>query len=171
MNSPLGDNVGNALEVLEALDVLKGKNGMLRNICIELSSVLYSRALSIDINEAKEKVTKVLDNGTAYNKFLEFVKMQGGDIDKIEVSKYLIPVKSNTQGTLKGISAQKIGYLSLELGAGRIKKEDSIDYGVGIVINKHLGDTIKVGDTLCYLYQNNEKDYKEKALDAFTIVK
>ena len=171
MEMPLGDNVGNALEVLETLDVLKGKNGVLRDLCVELSSVLYSRAMKLNIDEARRKVEEVLDNGQAYDKFLEFVKNQGGDIEKIEVAKYLKPIKSDKEGTLKHISASKIGYLSLKLGGGRIKKEELIDYGVGVVINKHIDNKIKVGDTLCYLYQNDERDYTNEALEAFTIVK
>lgn len=171
MNNPLGDNVGNVLEVLEALDVLKGKYGMLRDLCIELSSVLYSKAMNVDMNKAKELVTDSLDTGKAYNKFLEFIKMQGGDIEKIEVAQYLKPVASTEEGKLKNISAYKIGMLSLHLGGGRDKKGALINYGVGVVMNKHIGDTIKVGDTLCYLYQKDETDYSKEALDAFTIVK
>ena len=81
-----------------------------------------------------------------------------------------MPVASNKSGTLKDISAEVIGKLSLELGGGRKKKGDSIDYGVGVVINKHIGDTIREGDILCYLYQNDESDFADIALQAFSII-
>ena len=171
MNTPLGDNIGNSLEVLEALDILKGKNGAIRDLCVELSSVLYSKAMNVNLDSARNEVIRVLDNGEAYDKFIEFVKTQGGDLDKISVAKYLKPVHSNKEGILKNISALKIGYLSLNLGSGRVTKGDSIDYTVGVVLNKHLGDKIKEGDVLCYLYQNDENDYTKEALEAFSIVK
>ncbi len=171
MNTPLGDNVGNALEVIEALDVLKGKNGALRDLCIELSSVLYSKVKKINLDAAREEVTKAIDEGRAYEKFLEFVRMQGGNIDDIEISDNIKPVYSRDEGVLEDISAKKIGELSLKLGAGRIKKNDRIDTRVGIVINKHIGDNIKKGDILCYLYQKDETDRILEALDAFSIVK
>lgn len=171
MNRPLGDNVGNALEVIEAMDVLKGKNGTLRDLVIELSSTLYSRAKKINIDSAKKEVTRVLDSGIAYDKFVEFVKMQGGDIEKLELAPYMKPIYSDREGKLKDINARKIGQISLELGGGRKKKGESIDYGVGVVINKHIGDTISVGEILCYLYQNDELDRTEEALKAFEIVK
>lgn len=171
MSRPLGDNVGNALEVLEALDVLKGKTGILRDLCIELSSTLYSKVMKINIDKATEEVTRVLDNGEAYNKFLEFVETQGGDIEKIELARFLKPIKSNMEGTLKDISAKVIGEVALSLGGGRIKKGALIDPKVGVVINKHIGDTIKNDDILCYLYQNDEIDHTNEVLGAFTIVK
>lgn len=171
MNRPLGDNVGNALEVIEAMDVLKGKTGVLRDLVIELSSTLYSRAKKINLDVAKEEVKKCLDNGLAYEKFMEFVKMQGGDIDKLELASVMKPVYASEEGRLKDISAREIGRLVLELGGGRKKKGDAIDYGVGIVINKHIDDNIVKGDILCYLYQNDELDRTDDVLKAFTIVK
>ena len=171
MDMPLGDNIGNSLEVLEALDVLKGKYGNLRDLCIELSSVLYSKAMGVNLDAARREVTEVLDNGLAYRKFLEFVKNQGGNIEKIGVAKYLKQIKSDREGKLKKISAYKIGMLSVHLGGGREKKGDVINYGVGIVLNKHIGDDIKTGDVLCYTYQDDEKNYENEALEAFTIVK
>lgn len=171
MNRPLGDNVGNALEVIEALDVLKGKTGILRDLVIELASTLYSKVKRINLDVAKKAVEEVLDNGRAYEKFLEFVKTQGGDLDKIELAKTMIPVKSEQEGTLKDISAEIVGKVVLELGGGRKKKGDAIDYGVGVVINKHIGDVIKKGDVLAYLYANNKFIPQNELLEAFTIVK
>lgn len=171
MDRPLGDNVGNALEILEVLDVLKGKDGILRNLVIELSSRLYSKAKNISLESATNEVTKVLDNGQAYEKFLEFIKTQGGNIEELKTAPNMIPVQAKEDGILTDIDAEIIGSLVLTLGGGRKKKGDQIDHGVGVVINKHLGDRILVGDTLCYLYQNDTKDYQDLALKAFKIVK
>ena len=152
MNTPLGDNIGNSLEVIEAMDILKGKKGHLRDLCIDVSSKMVSMAKEISIDKAKEEVLEVLENGSAYNKFIELVKAQGGDMSSLEVSHKTIDVKSNKKGTLSKIKALKLGELSLMLGAGRINKEDIIDHSVGIVLKKHLNDYVNIGDTLCTLY-------------------
>ena len=99
---------------------------------------------------------ETLDNGKAYEKFLEFIKAQGGDINSLKVSPLTIDVKSTKKGVLKGIKALNLGNLSVSLGAGRINKEDNIDYTVGIVLKKHLHDEINIGDILCTLYVNNK---------------
>ena len=156
MNTPLGDNIGNALEVMEAMDILKGKQNHLRDLCIEVSTKMVSMAKAISMEEANKLVIDTLDSGKAYNKFLEFVKAQGGDINSLHVSEKTIDVKSNKSGKLTKIKALNLGMLSVRLGAGRLSKEDSIDYSVGIVLKKHINDYINVGDTLCTLYVNND---------------
>ena len=154
MNTPLGDNIGNALEVIEAMDILKGKKSFLRDLCIDESSKMVSMAKGISVEKAKEEVINTLENGKAFDKFLEFVKYQGGDITKIKVSNQTIDIKSTKEGILSKINALKFGMLSVSLGAGRVNKEDSIDYGVGIIIKKHINDYVKIGDVLCTLYVN-----------------
>ena len=124
-------------------------------------------AKEISFEEAKKQVLETLNSGKAYNKFLEFIKWQGGDINSLKVSDKTIDVKSTKEGTLTKIRALNIGLLSVSLGAGRLRKEDSIDHSVGIVLKKHLGDTINVGDTLCTLYVN--KDIKINPDDYFEI--
>ena len=167
MNTPLGDNIGNALEVIEAMDVLKGKMGHLRDLCIDEASIMISMAKNINIEEAKKMVIETLDSKKAYEKFLEFIKYQGGDINKIKVSDKTIDVKSSKEGILNKIRALNLGMLSVTLGAGRQNKEDIIDYGVGIVLKKHINDHVNIGDTLCTLYVNdsnidiNPNDYFE----------
>lgn len=170
MDTPLGDNIGNALEVLEAIDILNGKRGELRDLCVLLSSILYSHAKGESIGEAQKKVIASLDNGAAFSKFLEFVKTQGGNIEKIETSKIVKDILSNADGTIKRIDAESIGKLSLHLGAGKEKMTDIIDFGVGIVLNKKIGDVVKKGDILCHLYQKNDEDFSEEALNCFEIV-
>ncbi len=166
MNTPLGDNIGNALEVMEAMDVLKGKTGHLRDLCIEESSKMISMSKGISAEEAKSLVLDSLNSGKAYNKFLEFIKYQGGDINGIKVSDKTIDIKSPKEGTLTRIKALNLGMLSVTLGAGRLSKEDAIDYSVGIVLKKHINDHINIGDVLCTLYVNkdievNPEDYFE----------
>ena len=169
MNTPLGDNIGNALEVIEAMDVLKGKNGKLRDLCIDEASTIVSMAKKCSVEMAKEMVIDSLNSGKAYNKFLEFVKWQHGDITSLKVSPNTIDVKSNKSGVLKKIKALKLGELSVMLGAGRINKEDVINHEVGIVLKKHLLDDVKVNDTLCTLYVK-DKNISINPDDCFEIV-
>ena len=166
MNTPLGDNIGNALEVMEAMDVLKGKTGHLRDLCIEVSTKMISMAKGISIKEANKLVLEALNTGRAYEKFLEFVKAQGGDINGLKISDKTIDIKSTKEGRLTKIKALNLGMLSVTLGAGRLSKEDKIDYSVGIVIKKHINDYVNIGDVLCTLYVNkdieiNPNDYFE----------
>ena len=155
MNIPLGNNVGNALEVKEAIDILHNKKqGDLTNLCIELSSYMVSLGLNISHEEALEKVTENLNNDKAYNKFLEFVSYQNGDITELKESKNKYNIKSPKEGYLNNINALELGKLSMELGAGRKDVNDKIDYGAGIIIHKNIGDYIKRGDILMTLYTN-----------------
>ncbi len=167
MNTPLGDNIGNALEVMEAMDVLKGKKGHLRELCLDVSARMVSMAKGVDFDIARKIVADTLNSGRAYNKFLEFVKWQGGDITSLKVSDQTIDVKSTKEGTIKKIKAFNLGNLSVDLGAGRRQKEDAIDYSVGIVIKKHINDHVNIGDTLCTLYVN--KDIEIDPNDYFEI--
>ena len=169
MNTPLGDNIGNSLEVIEAMDILNGKKGHLRDLCIDVSSKMVSMSKGISEEEAKDKVLEVLDNKKAFNKFLEFVKAQGGDIDSLEISSKTIDIKSPTSGIIKKIKALQLGELSLMLGAGRINKEDVIDHRVGIVLKKHLNDKVSVGDILCTLYVK-DLNIDINPLDYFEII-
>lgn len=161
MNTPLGYCVGNSLEVLEAMDVLKGKESSsnLVDLCIELATDMVSMGKEISKSEAKAMVMESLNKGLAYQKFLELVKAQNGDIDKLEVSKKTKKIKSPCDGVVKKIDALELGKLSIELGGGRKKKEDKIDYGVGIKLHKQLGDVVKKGDVLATLYINENSDY------------
>ena len=166
MNTPLGDNIGNALEVIEAMDILKGKVSHLRDLCVEVSTKMVSMAKNISMEEANKEVEEALATGRAYDKFLEFVKAQGGDITGVKVSDKTIDVKSTKAGTITKIKALALGMLSVSLGAGRVSKEDAIDYSVGIVLKKHIGDQVNIGDTLFTLYVNknievNPNDYFE----------
>jgi len=157
MNIPLGNNIGNSLEVEEAIDILKNnKPGHLRDLCIELSSHMVSLGLNIDYEEAKEKVINSLDTGLAYDKFLELITYQHGDIDSLPKSKNKYEIKSMTEGYLTNIDAYKLGVLSMNLGAGRQNKEDAIDYSAGIIVHKNINDYINKEDIIMTLYTNKE---------------
>lgn len=157
MDVPLGNNIGNSLEVLEALNTLYyNRESNLRNLCIELSSHMVSLGLNTTYEEAKSKVLEVLSNKQAYNKFLEFVKYQNGDINKLPKSTKIYEIKSEKEGYLTNISSKDLAVLSFNLGTGRQNKEDQIDYSAGIIINKNINDKITIGDTILTLYTNKE---------------
>ena len=169
MDNPLGNNIGNSLEVMEAMDVLKGNiDTPFANLCIELASNLVSMGKNIPIKEAEQEVIKVLKNNQAYNKFLEFVKYQHGDINSLEISPEKLEIRSTKNGILKGIDAKLVGEVSMKLGAGRLTKDDPIDHKVGIVLNKQINDKIVENDLLCTLYVNKVKD-EFNIRDAFII--
>lgn len=157
MNIPLGNNIGNALEVLEALNTLYYvPNNNLTNLCIELASYMVELGLNISYEESKQKVLEVLNNKKAYNKLLEFVKYQNGDITKLPKSSNIYEVKSEKEGYLTNLHSLEIAKLSSNLGSGRKTKEDKIDYSAGIIINKNINDKINIGDTILTLYTNKE---------------
>ena len=169
MNAPLGTSIGNSLEVLEAISILKGEeDNHLSELCIDLSSEMVSMGLNISKEEARSKVICSINDGSAYNKFLQFVKCQGGDVSKVSISDKKIEVKSNKNGTLTKINALEFGKFSVSLGAGRREKDDVIDPTVGIKLNKLIGDKVSIGDLLCTIYVNKDCDVS-KVLDFFEI--
>lgn len=170
MDIPLGNNIGNALEVKEAIDVLTNKShGNLLNICIELSSYMVSLGLNIGYEDAKNMVIDNIYDGKAYSKFIELIKYQGGSLDELPNSKNTYEVKSSKEGYLTDIDALDLGKLSMYLGAGRMNLEDKLDYGAGIIINKNIGDYINKGDTLMTLYTNKDINIEEISNEAFSI--
>ena len=168
MNVPLGHNIGNSLEVIEAMDTLQGRKGKLYDLCLDISANMISLSKGISYDEAMKEATEALTSGRAFKKFEEFVKMQGGDLNSLEVSNQTIDIISNKKGTLKNIRALALGELSVSLGAGRRTKEDSIDHSVGIVIHKDIDDKINVGDKLATLYVK-DKNLKLNPDDYFEI--
>lgn len=158
MNTPLGYSIGNALEVKEAMDILKGRetNSNLYDLCIALSSTMVKIGKNIDERSAIKEVFEALNKGRAYEKFLELVKAQGGDISKLKVSEKKKYIKSPVNGNITKINALTLGKLSVSLGAGRVSKEDKIDFSVGIRLNKLVGEEVKKGDILATIYYNKE---------------
>lgn len=163
MNTPLGYKVGNSLEVIEAIEVLRRKSidSNLVDVCVELAADMVSMGKEISKKEALLLVNQVLDDGSAYKKFVELVEAQGGDLTKVSVSKKVKRIKSTNSGVIKKIDALELGKLSVALGAGRKSKEDKIDYTVGIKLHKHIGDEVKKGEVLATLYINDNSDCSE----------
>ena len=157
MNIPLGKCVGNSLEVLEAINTLYyNKESDLQKLCISLASYMVSLGRNISYEEANNMVLDVIRSKKAYNKFLEFVLYQHGDITKLPKSNKIYEVKSDTSGYLTDISSLEIAKLSMHLGAGRQNKDDKIDYSAGIIINKNINDYVNINDTILTLYTNKD---------------
>ena len=164
MDQPLGFAVGNALEVEEAIDTLNGVGPKdLFELCLTLGSnmvVLAKKAETVE--EARKMLLKVIDDKSALNKLKEFIASQGGNpshVDHTELlpkAKYVVEVKSEVEGYISRIDSQHIGLIAMELGAGRATKEDNVDLAVGIVLNKKRGDKVSKGETLAYIYANDE---------------
>ena len=163
MDQPLGNAIGNALEVKEAIETLQG-NGPndLTELCLELGShmvVLANKATTLA--EAKERLTENLYNKKAINMFKTFIASQGGDgtiVDDVTLlpqAKYKIPVQAKKEGYITKIIANKIGTAAMMLGAGRQTKEDIIDLAVGIELHKKIGDSITEGENLFTIYAND----------------
>ena len=171
MEEPLGKNVGNTLEVEEAIEALNGsiKNDV-KEVVLELgSNMLKLAGKGNNLEENKRKMIENIKNGKALEKFKELVENQGGnisyieDINKFEKAKYILPViyEANNEGIVRKLKAEEIGKLSVFLGGGRIKKEDKIDTAVGITFNKKIGDKVERGEILAYIHANNEEKGKE----------
>lgn len=179
MNQPLGLAVGNILEVKEAIDTLNGHGpNDFKELCLEAGSIILEQAKIVSSRkEAKEILIKKLNNGEAFAKFKEFIKAQGGDISyvedpsKFEVAKNIYEVKATRDGYISSISAIDIGVAAMHLGAGRATKEDTIDFASGIILNKKVGNAVKVGDTLATIHTNNANFESEinEVLNAFVI--
>ena len=158
MNVPLGNRIGNSLEVLEAIDVLNGKekDNNFVNLCYDLASEMVSMGLNISKDDALQLVSKSIEEGTAYKKFLEMVQYQNGDISKIKVGKNQYQILAKKSGVLTKLHALELGKLSLALGAGKVYIDDKIDYSVGIYLKKQLGDEVKKGEVLAVLYYGDK---------------
>lgn len=169
MDNPLGYCIGNALEVAEAAELLSGKiKNNLYDLCVEIASNMVSMATGESLVSSHGRVINAINDKSAYNKFVEFINYQGGDLDKMIISKDKIDIKAEKEGVLKSIDAMKIGEISTKLGAGKEKMQDKIDHSVGIFLNKQLNEKVKVGDTLCTLYVGKVKDSFD-IQNAFTI--
>ena len=172
MDQPLGYAVGNNLEIKEVIETLHNRGPKdLTKLCLDSGSVMLVQAkLFHDKKEARKALLKNLKNGKAFEKFVEFVKAQKGDVSyildpsKFEVTKNIIPIYSNKEGVIKRIDALTIGKSSMKLGGGRERIEDTIDMSAGIILNKKNGDFVKNNELLATLYTNKE-DFEEIKLD------
>ena len=169
MEEPLGKNVGNSLEVIEAVEALKGNmQEDVKNVVLELGSNMIKLAgKGNNLEENKLKMMENIQNGKALEKFKELVQNQGGDVSYIEdtnkfkKAKYILPVKLEKEGVIKELDAEKIGKISVELGAGRIRKEDRIEQETGVILNKKINDKVEKEDIVAYIHANDEEKAKE----------
>ena len=170
MDIPLGYNVGNSLEIKEAISVLKNEGEEnLTNLCVALASHMVSLALKISFDEAREKVINTLKSGDALAKFYEFINFQQGRIDEMKDALYKYDVKAPINGFLTNIDAYIVGCYACEIGCGRRNKEDVIDYDAGIIIRKKINDYVSTNDIVFTVFSNREiKDF-QRLLDSLTI--
>lgn len=181
MEQPLGKNVGNSLEVIEAIEFLKGHmQEDVKDVVLEIGSNMMKLAGKGDnLEENRQKMLENIQNGKALEKLKELVKIQGGDVsyiddtNKFERAKYIMQVEATRDGTITSLKAEEIGKLSVSLGAGRMKKEDKIENSVGIVLDKKIGDNVKKGDIVAYIHANGENKAKEavKKLEEIYVIK
>ena len=166
MNEPLGLAVGNALEVKEAIAALHGEGPEdLMELCYTSGSIMLNQAkIAPSLNEGRKMLEKVVQDGSAFNKLVEMVKAQGGNVEyilhpeKFELAKKIMPILSKEDGYVKEINALEIGLSSMRLGGGRETLEDKIDMSAGIMLVKKVGDLVKKGEPLCYLHTNKGID-------------
>ena len=165
MDEPLGHAVGNSLEVIEAIQFLKGDMPEdVKEVVLELGAYMVKLAgKGEDIEENKAKLLENIENGKGYEKFIQLVENQGGDSSYIKdtnlfpKANYIEKVYSQKDGYIQSMNAKKIGKIVCDLGAGRIRKEDSIDNAVGIVLNKKVSDKVEKEDLLVTIYANSKE--------------
>lgn len=179
MDQPLGKMVGNNLEVIEAIEALKGNiQEDVKNVVLELGAyILKLDGKGNNIEENKKIIEEIIKNGKAYNKFEELVKNQGGDIsyiqdiNKFEKAKYIVPVIAKKCGYIEKLNAEEVGKIAMNLGAGRIRKEDNIEYSVGIELLKKVGDSVAQGENLAYIHANDEEKGTKAVEELFELYK
>lgn len=179
MSQPLGRAIGNALELQEAIDTLKGEGPEdLTELVLTLGSQMVVLAQKAkDLDEARGMLQEVIDNGKALEKFKTFLSNQGGDASvvddpsKLPTAQYQFELQAKRSGVVSEMIANEIGIASMMLGAGRQTKEDVIDLAVGLVLNKEVGDRVEEGESLLTIYANSEdvEQVKQKLYDNITI--
>lgn len=164
MNQPLGHEVGNANEIREVIDILKGK-GAEDETTVALTLASHMAVLGeafTDFETAYCELEKIIQSGKAVEKLKELIRIQGGNAevvdkpDKLPQARFHIGIKSSQSGFISAIDAECIGVSAMLLGAGRRTKEDKIDFSAGITMVKKIGDRVNTGDTLCILHTNSE---------------
>lgn len=157
MEEPLGNTIGNAIEVKEAIDTLQGKGPEdLKKLVITLSSLLIESVENRDVEEIKKELELKLKDGSAYEKFKKMIEYQGGNIENIEISDKCFSVKSSKSGWIKSINTLKLGEIARDLGAGRFNKDDKINYKVGLYINQKVGDFVLENEELVKVYYDDK---------------
>lgn len=178
MEEPLGMAVGNALEVKEAIATLQGNGPKdLVDLVTYAGAIMLEQAKIVsNFEEGEKRIKQAIEDGSGFNKLLEFVSAQGGDVSyikdpsKFKVAENIIPVYSSSTGYVEKIDSLLIGVSAMKLGAGRETLVDTIDMAAGIVLNKKVGDKVNKGDVLCYLHTNKD-EYESIAKDVLSSFK
>jgi pyrimidine-nucleoside phosphorylase len=164
MDQPLGNMIGNALEVVEAVEVLRGAGPQdLRELCLELAAwMLHLGGAAKTIAKGKQESARLISSGAALSRFRKMVQAQGGDarviddVKRLPQARHMLVLKSVTAGYVASIECEQIGTACVILGGGRERKEDSVDPGVGIVLHKKVGHQVAPGEPLATIYYNDE---------------
>jgi pyrimidine-nucleoside phosphorylase len=169
MNQPLGNAVGNALEVKEAVEILQGRHpGDLKEVSLALAArmLLLSEAAE-DEKDARRRLEAAIDDGTALAKLAAMIEAQGGDprvtedTGRLPAASKTVVLEAKRSGRIEAMDTEEIGYAAMLLGAGRATKDDTIDLAVGIWMSRRIGDEIKAGDKLAVFHVNNETNLDE----------
>jgi len=171
MDQPLGNNVGNALEVVEVLEILRGSGPEdLRTLCLELAGwMLHTGGVAKTPGQGRAEAEKLIRSGAALGKFRQMIELQRGDAKVIDNpsclprAKHRMEVTAASSGRVAEIDCQAVGVASVILGGGRKKKEDSVDPSVGIIMHSKLGDEVSAGEPLCTIHYNSENQAGEAA--------
>lgn len=178
MNSPLGNNIGNALEVQEAIEVLQGKvKGKLYDLCMNLTAEMLSLAGKGSFEDCHKQAENAVSSGKALEILRKNIELQGGDsrvcddVSLLPKAKFKYEVRAVKDMQITAIDCQEIGMISLLLGAGRLSKDDLIDKSAGIVMNCSVGDCVSVDDTIMTLYSSTVSDFSETSYRAVNSLK
>ena len=164
MNQPLGNTIGNAIEIREDIETLKGHGPKdFTELCMQAAEIMLMQG---KVAENKEEARKMLDevvaSGKAFETFKDMVKAQGGNVDMIEnpellpQSKFKTEIKSEESGNVKVLHSERLGVLAMQLGAGRETKEQDVNHAVGLELACKRGDKVNKGDTICIVYHDEE---------------
>lgn len=181
MQQPLGYAVGNTLEVIEAVKALHGEmaddlKDVVITMCIQMLKLAGRKESESSL---EEQILEVINSGRAFEKLVQLAQKQGADasylydLNKLEKAPIIVPVISEENGWVKELNAEKVGKISMDLGAGRKEKSDEIDRRVGIILCKKIGDEVKKGEQLAYIHANsseNIENFVEKMKDAYKII-
>lgn len=173
MNQPLGNTIGNALEVEEAVETVKGNGPKdFTELCMCAGEIMLMQGeLASNKEEARKMLEEAISSGKAYEKLIQMVKAQCGNIEQIKdtkllpQSKFVTEMKSKEAGFVHNIHSQQLGILAMHLGAGRATKDDPINYAVGLKMNSKKGDRVEVGDLLCTVY--HDEPLKDEWIEMF----
>ena len=166
MDTPLGYNIGNSLEVMESVEVLKGHGPAdLTEVCYQLAANMLYLAGKGSLQECRKMAEQAVESGAAYEKLKQMFAAQGGDVsvlddpEKFQKAKFSHPIVAKESGYMTAMNTEMVGNASVLLGAGRITKEDAIDFAAGIVLHKKTGDLVQAGDCLATLYTDHEEKF------------